>query len=376
MSGIYIHIPFCSKKCTYCDFHFATQFSSYRTQMIAALLSEIELRKNSWSRETFSTLYFGGGTPSLLTQEELSHIIEALKKQYRLEEKIEITLEINPENCSITYLTDLKEIGVTRLSIGLQSSQQSQLDWMNRAHNSMEGIQAIKDAQRVGFNEISVDLMYGLPDLSDESWKKELKQLIELSPEHISAYCLTIEEKTLLSKWVNAKKMTVSTNDQQAEQFQLLQQTLAENGYEQYEISNFARNGFYAKHNTAYWQGKKYLALGPSAHGFDGEYRYWNIANNPEYIRQIEQKKLPETKELLSNLDQFNELIMTGLRTKWGVNKKQLFALLTPSKQWWNELDAFILNGAIISNDEVFVLSVEARLQADAIASELFVLTV
>lgn len=374
MAGIYIHIPFCAKQCTYCDFHFSTTFEAYRDQLLSALATELQLRAPSWKNESIETVYFGGGTPSLLTGAEIQELLSTVYAHYKASAVKEITLECNPDDCSEDRLAAWKAVGVNRLSIGIQSFTDDQLTWMNRTHTADEGLKAVERAITAGFDQLTVDLMYGLPDLSQQAWLEQLNRVIGLGVNHISAYCLTIEEKTVLASWVKKGKIHPSNADQQSEQFELLVSTLAAAGFEQYEISNFAKEGTYSKHNTAYWQGKKYVAIGPSAHGFDGTNRYWNVANNQLYIQRIEEGVLPETVEELTQHDRFNELLMVGLRTKWGVQKAELFTLLTLDENWNKKLDNWKQSGAVIETPTHILLTQPGRLLADAIASDLFVI--
>lgn len=370
MAGIYIHIPFCAQKCSYCDFHFSTTFSSYRTDLIYALAKELVLRKNS---DTVETIYFGGGTPSLLTKTEIKLLLDTIKQNYIIASEIEVTLECNPDDCSRINLIDWKEVGINRLSIGIQSFDDKQLNWMNRKHNSIQAREALENAQKVGFTNITVDLIYGLPNLTLKEWEQQLLEITRLPIQHISAYCLTIEEKTVLAKWVKEKKIVPSDNDEQSDQFELLVSTLAKNGFEQYEISNFCREENYSKHNSSYWLGKNFLGIGPSAHGFDGKSRYWNISSNQAYIRALEKNSLPETIETLTVEEQFNELILLGLRTKWGINKQQLFTLIQPNEEWESLKNEFIFSKELIESENYFHLTEKGKLRADLIASELFI---
>lgn len=373
MSGCYIHIPFCAQKCSYCDFHFSTNHS-YQEEMVDALCKELAIRSKDWTKELFETIYFGGGTPSILTTVQLQKLIEQVKSNYQVAEQVEITLECNPDDCSLENLTAWKKLGVNRLSIGIQSFNDEQLLWMNRSHSAADSLNAVRNAKQVGFDELSLDLMYGLPNMTLEEWKEQLNQIIVLNPEHISAYCLTVEQRTALSKWVKEGKLVVSSNEQQSEQFEGLVSTLKEAGYEQYEISNFARNGHYSKHNTAYWKGTKYLGIGPSAHGYNQRERYWNQANNKAYMTELKQGNLPETIEVLSSFDQFNEALMIGLRTKWGVSKDELFSNIAPDEEWFKIVKDYEDQKLLIETPERLVLTESGRLLADAIASELFII--
>lgn len=342
--------------------------------MVDALCLEIEMRAKAWNTENFQTIYFGGGTPSVLTALQLEKLIRQVKTHYQVSDSVEITLECNPDDCSPENLVKWKELGVNRLSIGIQSFNDEQLLWMNRSHNAAESLTAVQHAKQVGFDELSLDLMYGLPNMTPEEWKDQLLQMIALNPEHISAYCLTVEQKTALSKWVKEGKLSISTNDQQSEQFELLVSILGQAGYEQYEISNFARNGHYSTHNTSYWKGAKYLGIGPSAHGYDQVERYWNQANNKSYMTDLQNGKLPETRETLSSFDRFNETLMIGLRTKWGVSKQQLLNLIAPNEEWFQIVKSYEDKKLLVQTSENIVLTEAGRLLADAIASDLFLI--
>jgi oxygen-independent coproporphyrinogen-3 oxidase len=373
MSGCYIHIPFCAQKCSYCDFHFSTNHS-YKDEMVGALCTELKIRSEDWKNEQFQTIYFGGGTPSVLTSVQLQKLIKQVKSNYQVAEQVEITLECNPDDCSLENLARWKELGVSRLSIGIQSFNDEQLLWMNRSHSAADSLNAVRNAKQVGFDELSLDLMYGLPNMTLEEWKDQLLQIIALNPEHISAYCLTVEQRTALSKWVKEGKLVVSSNEQQSEQFELLVSTLKEAGYEQYEISNFARNEHYSKHNTAYWKGTKYLGIGPSAHGYNQHERYWNQANNKVYMTELKDGKLPETIETLSFFDRFNEALMIGLRTKWGVSKEILFASISPNEEWFQIVKDYEDKKLLIQTEEQIILTPAGRLLADGIAADLFLI--
>lgn len=375
MAGIYIHIPFCKQQCSYCDFHFSTTFEAYRERMVAALCNELTMRASELNNAVFETVYFGGGTPSLLSISELKKLVESCREQYNVSDFPEITLECNPDDCTPENLENWKSAGVNRLSIGLQALQADQLDWMNRTHSAHEGINAIEDAIAVGFENISVDLMYGLPDLTNEEWKSNISRIAQLDVQHISAYCLTIEEKTPLAAWIKKGKLRESSNQTQSEQFLILVETLQELGFEQYEISNFARKECYSKHNTSYWLGIPYVGIGPSAHGYNKQERYWNKPNNQAYMKAIEAGLFLEERETLSDYDRFNELLMIGLRTKWGVSKSDLENCLSLDEVWINTKNEFLNSGEMIETTTHLVLSVAGRLRADAIASNLFKLS-
>ncbi len=374
MAGIYIHIPFCKQKCSYCDFHFSTTFEKYRSDMIDSLINEIEFRKDYLVDQKIETLYFGGGTPSLLTFEELNSIITKVKSSFPNIQLKEITLEANPDDINERSLNEWKQAGVNRLSIGLQSFKSEDLTWMNRAHTVEEALKCIPLAQENGFTNLTIDLIYGLPNLSLIEWKNAIQWVINQKVPHISAYCLTVEEKTSLHKLVKTSKIKPANEDQQSEQFTLLVNLLQQNGYEQYEVSNFAIPGFRSIHNGNYWKGEHYLGIGPSAHSFNGKSRSWNIANNSKYIQLIKELNNGwiET-EVLSPQDRFNELLLTGLRTTDGLNINQLIEILPFTNEFNQTKSQFIEAGWITEGNGQLKLTREGLLKADYIASELFV---
>jgi len=372
MAGIYIHIPFCKQKCTYCDFHFSTTFEVYRSEMIETICQEIKLRTSELGGEIIKSIYFGGGTPSILNEVELLAILKQIKEVLNVHSEAEITLEANPDDVTIEDLSTWKKAGINRLSIGIQSFKAEDLRWMNRAHTVEEAENAVLLAQKAGFQNITVDLIYGLPNLSLSEWKSHVEKVIAMGVQHISAYCLTIEEKTALNKLVKEQKIIPANEDQQSDQFELLIDVLETAGFEQYEISNFARDKHYAVHNTNYWTGQTYLGVGPSAHSFDGKSRRWNVSNNRQYMTSMGKDSSWFTSELLSDKEQWNELIMTGLRTTFGVSLEQLKAIhsLTPSFEV--KLAEFKAYGWMEDSPTLLRLTKEGKLKADYIASELF----
>lgn len=372
MAGIYIHIPFCKQKCTYCDFHFSTTFHSYRSRMIGTILKEIELRKDYLNEASIETIYFGGGTPSILTIEELEQILSAIHSNYDTSNLAEVTLEANPDDITTNQVQEWKEIGINRLSIGLQSFKESDLKWMNRAHNVEESYTCIKSAIEGGITNLTVDLMYGLPDLSNEEWKNHIQTVVDMGVQHVSAYCLTIEEGTVLDKFVENGKIVPPTDDLQAEQFLLLVDTLEQNGIMQYEISNFGKEGFESKHNSNYWKGTHYLGIGPSAHSFDGKSRSWNVANNQKYMQQIEAGGDWNETEILSKNDLFNELILTGLRTVDGVDLAHINSILPIESTTNNQIEQYCAEGLMEKVTNKIRLTKVGRLQADRIAADMF----
>ena len=373
MAGIYIHIPFCRQACHYCNFHFATSLT-HKNELVASLLKEIDLQKNYLQNEVVETVYFGGGTPSLLEIEELRSQVEKIRTVFRVSSDAEFTLEANPDDISEEKLRGWKEAGMNRLSIGIQSFFDEDLQWMNRAHTAREAMDNLQRA-RLQFENITADLIYGTPSLTNDKWRKNVETLLSYNIPHISCYALTVEPKTPLQKMILSGKSETVNPDQQSEQFLLLMDWLAEAGYEHYEISNFAKPGFRSRHNASYWQGKKYLGIGPSAHSFDGVSRQWNIANNVRYVHSLGQNLLPFEKELLTPGQQLNEYIMTSLRTVEGLDlnlvenkfgKDAAGKLASESRKY---LASKKMNK---SESGHLILTREGKLLADGIASDLF----
>ncbi|MBM3184661.1 MAG: radical SAM family heme chaperone HemW [Bacteroidetes bacterium] len=371
MAGIYIHIPFCRKRCSYCDFHFSTTFSNYREELISAINREIELRKYEL-KESIETIYFGGGTPSLLTEEELSSILETIRNLFPINQEVEITLEVNPEDVNLETITYWKILGVNRISIGLQSFKESDLKWMNRAHDLEQGFEAVNLLKKQGFENISVDLIYGLPGLTLLEWEQHLKQVIALNIQHISAYCLTVEKRTALNHFVKTGKLKTPSEDIQSEQFNLMLRVLNQNGFFQYEISNFAKPVYESKHNSSYWQNKPYLGVGPSAHSFDGKTRRWNISNNTNYYKNVGTNESWFEMEILSKNDQWNELFLTGLRTIFGVSKTSLSELGKLSSSEIKTMGSLKEQGELVETENAYILTEKGRLKADGIAASFF----
>jgi oxygen-independent coproporphyrinogen-3 oxidase len=368
LAGIYIHIPFCKQACHYCNFHFTTSLRR-KNEMVAALLSEITLRKDYLQGENIETVYFGGGTPSLFTGYEVQSMIEHLRNVFNLPGDAEITLETNPDDITGERLREWKNAGINRLSIGVQSFFEEDLKWMNRAHTAEQADQSLQLAIK-SFENISVDLIYGTPLLSNEKWKQNVDRVVPYNIPHLSCYALTVEPKTPLYKMIREQRTADINPDKQSEQFLLLMQWMEETGYEQYEISNFAKPGFRSRHNSSYWQGKKYMGLGPSAHSFDGVSRQWNVANNNIYIDSINRGVLPFEKEVLTPTQQLNEYIMTSLRTSEGldfdrIEKAVKHELLIMSSK-------YIEGGLIIEDENHLKLTKEGKLLADGIAGNLF----
>jgi oxygen-independent coproporphyrinogen-3 oxidase len=373
MAGIYIHIPFCKQACNYCNFHFVTSLR-YKDELIEALHNELILRKNELNQDPIQSIYFGGGTPSLLNSNELNSLIGLVDSHFSLQANAEITLEANPDDLDKTYIKSLRNTPVNRLSIGVQSFSDEDLKWMNRAHNASQADYAIKAAQDAGFMNMSIDLIYGTPTTTNEIWNTNLQKTIDLEIDHISAYSLTVEPETPLAKQIKLAKKARPHNEQAADQMDLLLTQFDFAGIEQYEISNFARNQKYALHNTNYWKQVPYLGIGPAAHSFNGLNRSWNVANNQQYIQAITRNELPSEKEILTPLDQWNEWIMTGLRTKWGCN------LTIGSKRFGDSAIMQLQNDClellekkwVIIQNETLLLTRDGKFYADQIMSDLF----
>jgi oxygen-independent coproporphyrinogen-3 oxidase len=371
MAGIYIHIPFCRKACHYCNFHFSTSASNI-SEMVKAIIKEAEMRKNYLDEEVH-TIYFGGGTPSLISIEDLQDIILSLRGMFTLDKNAEVTLEANPDDITEEKLLQWKSIGINRLSIGIQSFFEEDLQWMNRAHNAQQAVSSLQLAVK-HFDNITIDLIYGTPTLTDDKWRQNVDKAIELNIPHLSCYALTVEPKTALDKMIQQKKKENVEPEKQARHFELLMQWAKDAGYEHYEISNFAKPEFRSKHNSSYWQGKSYLGLGPSAHSFNGSEREWNISNNALYLKSIEQNTLPAEKEILTETQKLNEYIMTSLRTMDGLS------LMHVSSQWNNNIadtikkDAaiFLKEGTMTASGDHLILTNSGKLLADGIAAELF----
>jgi oxygen-independent coproporphyrinogen-3 oxidase len=340
--------------------------------MIDAICMELKLRSTEIANEKIETIYFGGGTPSLLTEKEFAQIFEAIHTNYAVLNAGEITLEANPDDIQTLSLQSWKRLGFHRLSIGLQSFREKDLKWMNRAHNAEEAKNCVALAKKEGFDSISVDLIYGLPDLDLETWKNHIETAVGFGVDHISSYCLTVEEKTLLQKKVNDGAIIPSNEDEQAKQFELLQSILTESGFHQYEVSNFSLPGKEAKHNSSYWKGVHYLGIGPSAHSFDGKTRRYNVSNNTQYIRRLNENKDYFEIEVLTTANQFNELLMTGLRTIWGVDLAKLESILPLTDDFKRILKGFKDKNWIEQKNNHLYLKGDGWLMADFIVAELF----
>lgn len=374
MAGIYIHIPFCKQACHYCNFHFSTGLSN-KAAVLNAIVKEIDLTQAYNPVELIETIYFGGGTPSLLTKNELDIILSATSHKFSIAADAEITLEANPDDITGNVLNDWLAAGINRLSLGVQSFNEAELKWMNRAHNAAQSLLSIELIQAAGFNNFSVDLIYGSPLLTNQDFENNVRTIIDKRIPHISAYALTVEEKTALAQQIKKHQSLPVDEGQQLEQFELLLALTEAAGYEQYEISNFARPGFRSRHNSSYWQGKPYYGFGPSAHSYDGRNkRRWNIANNALYVQSINKDTIPFEEELLTATQQLNETIMIGLRTKEGIHLEALEEKFGKENKQaiLDNAAAYINTGMLKTAEGHLRLTKKGKFLADGIAADLF----
>ena len=390
MAGIYIHIPFCKQACHYCDFHFSTSLKK-KSELIQALVAELELRKDEFKNQIIDTIYFGGGTPSLLSIDELQLLIDSVYENFKVTEHPEITLEANPDDLvfvraqSRTVFEEYRKIGINRLSIGIQSFFEDDLKSMNRAHNANEAKMCLQEATRY-FDNITIDLIYGIPNMSLEKWNENLQIAFNLGVNHISSYALTVEPKTALDSFIKKGSYPPIDEALALEHFNHLIAETEKQEFVHYEISNFGKPGYFSKHNTSYWQGKPYLGIGPSAHSFNGTQRSWNVANNTKYIKSIQEHKLPSEIEVLSKKDRFNEYVMTGLRTIWGVSIDKIESefgldykqhILASIDKFIKQNLLVIANQAMQSNPNdgnTIKTTKKGKFLVDGIASDLFIL--
>jgi oxygen-independent coproporphyrinogen-3 oxidase len=373
LAGIYIHIPFCKQACSYCNFHFSTSLSQ-KDAFINALQKEIRISANAASaHKNIDTIYFGGGTPSILSKQTIQDILYTIYENFDVHKAAEITLEANPDDVNSSIVQDWLSIGINRLSLGIQSFNDAELTWMNRAHNALHALNSIDLIQQAGFTNFSVDLIYGSPLLSHEELQKNIQYVLLKNIPHIACYALTVEEKTLLYKQIHKKKSLPIDETHQSEQFHIMVTMLEAAGYEQYEISNFAKPGYRSQHNSSYWKGIAYWGFGPSAHSFDGlASRRWNVANNALYIQSIENNIIPYEEEILTPTQQLNEQIMIGLRTMEGISLKKLEERFGIQQQLLEQAKIFIATGQIKLVDGHLMLSKEGKFFADGIAADLF----
>lgn len=373
MSSIYIHIPYCKQKCTYCNFYLKTNLKD-KNKLIESLIKEISLTKNYLKDTKLKSLYFGGGTPSLLNKENLDLIFRKVKKYYQVSSEAEITIECNPEDLTIEKLKDLKNIGFNRLSIGIQSFKDEDLIFMNRNHNRNQGINSVKNAKDAGFKNISIDLIFSLPNQSLKDWNENLRMAFELDIQHISSYSLTIEEKTKLKYLIENNKLSELVDIESSNHFRLLVEECEKRGFIQYEISNFGKKNYFSTHNSNYWVGSEFLGIGPSAHSYNGESRRWNISSNSKYIQSIKNNIIPSNEEKLTNSEKFNDYIMTSLRTIWGADliliKKKFGKTIHSDLN--KQIQKWIKSKDIFQEKEKIYLTTKGKFISDTICSDLF----
>lgn len=369
MAGIYLHIPFCRKACHYCNFHFSTSLQ-LKDDFLSAMHLEIQARREEMANTPVSTIYFGGGTPSVLSADELATLLSMMRDGFAVSVDAEITLEANPDDLDASYLYALREIGINRLSIGIQSFADRDLAYMNRSHDAAQAIASLRLARAAGFQSLNADLIYGTPGMSDATFLDNINTMIDAGVDHLSAYALTVEPKTALAHFVKSGSSPAPDDEQTVRQFALLRQTLSAAGYDHYEISNWSLPGRHSRHNTSYWQGQPYLGFGPAAHSYDGRTRSWNVANNPVYIRGMKEGQPVREVEVLSETERYNEYVLTRLRTKWGC---RLADLSEADQQYFRSgVEGFLEKGWVLHGEGVYTLT-EAGLDfADHIASELF----
>jgi oxygen-independent coproporphyrinogen III oxidase len=382
MSGIYIHIPFCKQACHYCDFHFSTSMMK-KDEMVLALAKEIQLRKNEFKNEVVETIYFGGGTPSILAIEDLRFLIDEVFRNYNVIENPEITVEANPDDLisnvvssrvqSRDFYQEYRSLGINRLSIGIQSFFEDDLVLMNRAHNAAEAKKCLEVATQY-FDNISIDLIYGMPNMSNEKWLQNIQTALSFNIPHISSYALTVEPKTALYRFIQKGVIPELDDELASEHFQILVDTLTENDFIHYELSNFGKENYFSKNNSSYWLGKKYIGIGPSAHSYDGEKRGWNISNNTLYLKSIQENKLPLETEKLTITDRYNEYVMTGLRTIWGISLDRIENEF--GKKYLNYIQQqaakYIEDHLLFIDENIVRTTKSGKFLSDGIASDLF----
>ncbi len=373
MSG-YIHIPFCKQACHYCDFHFSTVMGK-KEAMVLALCKELEMRKAEFEGILVETIYFGGGTPSVLNTTELEQLIAVVYENYQVTEQPEITLEANPDDLTSEKILELSESPVNRLSIGIQSFFDEDLKLMNRAHSSEQAMESLSLATR-HFDNISIDLIYGMPNMSEERWSANIEKALSFNIPHISSYVLTVEPKTALFDFVKKGLVKPAEDEVAQAHFDILNETLTTVGYSCYEISSFGKPGYFSKNNSAYWQQKNYMGIGPSAHSFDGHRRGWNINNNPKYIKSIDSGILPMEIEVLSTTDKYNEYVMTGIRTVWGISLDRVQSDFGEEykKYLMLQADKFIVEHLLYLDGDVLLATNKGKFLADGIAADLFMI--
>ncbi|MFP4470365.1 MAG: radical SAM family heme chaperone HemW [Bacteroidales bacterium] len=373
MAGLYVHIPFCRQKCHYCNFY-SLATAKFRDEVMAALPWELELQQHYFKGETTGTIYFGGGTPSLFRPGKIQEIIDQTAKFPGLEENAEITLEANPDDITAAWLDELEKTSVNRLSIGIQSFRDEELKKLNRMHSAQDALHSVRLAQERGYQNISIDLIYGIPGQTEEAWRENLASAIALHVAHISAYALTVEPHTALDVLIRKGKYPPVDDALAARHFEILSKFLTDEDYEHYEISNFALRGSYSRHNKSYWEGTKYLGIGPSAHSFDGNSRQWNVSNLQQYLEGIQQGKPVFEKETLTTAQRFNEYVMTAIRTMWGIDCRKVEDSFDAARlhDLLRQAEPYIQDGRIEKTPDHLVLTARGKFFADGIASALF----
>lgn len=374
MAGIYIHIPFCKQACYYCDFHFSTRLDN-RRKMVESIAKELSIRKEYLSNDIVSTIYLGGGTPSLLEPDEISSLLESIQKNFQVDATTEITLEANPDDLSRKKLQELRNVGINRLSIGIQSFDNNILRFLHRAHDAEAAIKSIHDSRDAGFENISIDLIYAIPAQDDDQWKKNIETALTLNPDHISSYSLTIEDQTVFGKWRKQKKLYEVEEPIAAHQLEILIDKLSDSGFEHYEVSNFCKPDFHSRHNSSYWKQVPYLGVGPGAHSYNLTSRQCNISNNSLYIKSLDDGKIPCELELLTRENKINEYIFTTLRTCWGCDLDRLKNKFKYDLQVVHaaQLQSYLELGYGTIDGSIFKLTKKGMLIADKISSDLFI---
>ena len=375
MAGIYVHIPFCKQICHYCDFH-KELLNKEPTGLIDALCKEIKLQKDYLDGEIINTIYFGGGTPSILRQELILKLYDTINKYHKINPDAEITIETNPDDVNAGYLKELEKSPINRISIGIQSFFDKELKILNRRHTAEQSFNSVKQAIKTGFSNVSIDLMYGIPGTDKELWEESIKKALELPVQHISAYHLTIEPGTVFAKMLKERKLKLMDEEQSVEQFRNLVEQLESKGFIHYEISNFCQKDYFSKHNTNYWKQHKYIGLGPSAHSFNGNSRQWNTSDNNEYINKIKKKKITYTKEILDEKTMYNEYILTSLRTMWGADLKYIEETFNKEARDYciSLSNRFIDYGMLERKGEFLVFTQQGKFISDNIISELLMI--
>ena len=373
MSGIYVHIPYCKQACHYCNYHFSTSLKN-KESVISAMLKEIEI-KSIGNNDLIQTIYFGGGTPSFFDTKEINKIINSIFEKFKISDKPEITLEANPDDLSNTKLIELSQSYINRLSIGVQSFNDDELKLMNRSHSSEEAKKCIDNSLKY-YNNISIDLIFGMPNSNLKTWESNLDYVTNWNLNHMSAYALTVEPKTALESFVKKNIIKPLNEDLVFEQHELMCNKMSKHEYVNYELSSFAKKGYFSRNNSAYWLRKKYIGIGPSAHSFDGFQRTWNVSNNSLYVKDISKNKMFSGKEKLSIIDKYNEYVMTGLRTKWGISLTYLennFGLYYKNN-FENRILKYVNTSLVVVKDDIFTTTIKGKFLADGIASELFMI--